>query len=112
MRYKYTSTCTEDLVIRTPKLDSLGVYENKDKATEALNGYSLGLKIPSSDNNKFYDLLLEVTEIMKTKIQSIENSLGKTKKKGIIVENLEIVKYKNYGSAVAYPNCIRTKTCP
>ena len=52
VKYKYSSTCMEDLVIRTPRLESLGVYENRDKATEALNGYSLGLKIPSSDDIK------------------------------------------------------------
>ena len=52
VKYKYSSTCTEEHVIRTPKLESLGVYENKNKATEALSGYSLGLKIPSPEDNK------------------------------------------------------------
>ena len=44
IRYKYSSTCTEDLVIRTPKLESYGVYENKDKASDALRGYSFGIE--------------------------------------------------------------------
>ena len=108
--YKYSSTCTEDLVIRTPRLESQGVYENKDNATQALNGYSLGLKIPSSDDNKeFYDLLLEVTEIIKTKMKKVESSLRKTKKKEIMKENLEIVKYRNDGSVVTYPKLYTDK---
>ena len=42
IKYKYSSTCTEDLVIQTPRLESQGVYQNKDKTTQALNAYSLG----------------------------------------------------------------------
>ena len=63
IQYKYTSSYTGDLIIRTPKL---WVYERKDKVNQALNGYSLGLNIPSSDaDNQFYNFLLEVTEIIK-----------------------------------------------
>ena len=112
IRYKYSSTCSEDLDIRTPKQESYGLYENKDKASDALRGYSLGLKIPSSDDDKFNDLLLEVTEVIKDKIKSVEATLRKTKKKGVTVENLEIVKYKNDGSAVAYPKLFTAITCP
>ena len=73
----------EDLVIRTPRLESQGVYENKDKTTQALNGYFLGLKIPSSDSNReFYDLLFEVTEIIKSKIKTEKDSLKKMKESG------------------------------
>ena len=101
IKYKYSSSCTGDLVIRTPKLESQGVYENKDKVTQVLNRYSLGLKIPSSDGNReFYDLLLKVTDLIKSKIKTVECSLKTTRKVGVNTENLEIVKYKNNGNVV------------
>ena len=53
--------------------------------------------------------LFEVTEIIKSKIKTVESSLRKTKKKGIITVNLEIVKYKNDGSAVTYPKLYTDK---
>ena len=81
IKYKYSSFCTKDLVIRTPKLESQGVYENKDKVTQVLNGYSLGLKIPNFDGNReFYDLVLKVTETIKLKIKTVEDSLKTTRK--------------------------------
>ena len=52
IQYKYSSSCMKDFVIRTPKLESYGVYQNKDIRTKVLNRYSLGLKIPSSDDNR------------------------------------------------------------
>ena len=65
IQYKYSSSCTKDLVIRTPKLESYGVFQNRDMKTKVLNGYSLGLKFPSSDDNReFYDLLLKVTDLI------------------------------------------------
>ena len=83
IQYKYTSSYTSDLIIRTPKLESFGVYQNKDINTKALNGYSLGLKIPNSDDDsRFYNFLLEVTEIIKNEIKTVESSLKKTKKGG------------------------------
>ena len=49
--------------------------------TKLLNRYSLGLKIPSSDDNKeFYDLLVKVTDLIKDEIKEIEDSLKKEKK--------------------------------
>ena len=70
IQYKYSSSYIKDLFIRTPKLESYGVYQNKDMNTKLLNGYSLGLKIPSSgDNKEFYDLLLKVTDLIKDKIK-------------------------------------------
>ena len=78
--------------------------------TQVLNGYSLGLKIPSSDgDSQFYDFLLEITEEIKNKIKTVEGSLRKTTKKGILTETLEIVKYKDDGSAVAYPKLFTEK---
>ena len=105
IQYKYTSSYTGDLIIRTPKLESQGVYENKERGeNKVLNGYSLGLKILNSDDDRqFYDLLLEVTEEINSKVKTVESSLKKMKKRGILTENLEIVKYKDDRSAVAYP---------
>ena len=69
-----------------------------------MNGYSIGLKIPSSDgDSQFYDFLLKVTEIIKSKIKTVENSLKKTRKVVVNTGNLEIVKYKDDGSVVTYP---------
>ena len=30
IQYKYSSSCSKDLVIRAPKLESYGIYQNKD----------------------------------------------------------------------------------
>ena len=84
-------------IIRTPRLESHGVYENKERANQVLNRYSIGLKIPSP-TVIFYYFLLEVTEIIKSKIKTIENSWKKTRKVGVNTEDLEIVKYKDDGS--------------
>ena len=104
IQYKYLPSCTRDLIILTPRLESQDVYENKERTTQVLNGYSIGLKIASSDgDSQFYDFLLEVTEIIKSKIETLEDSLKKTRKVGVNTENLEIVKYKDDGSVVTYP---------
>ena len=49
IQYEYSPSCTTHLIIKTPRLESQGVNENKDRATQVLNGYSIGLKIPKSD---------------------------------------------------------------
>ena len=106
IQYKYSAYCTRDFIIRTSRLESLGVYENKERATQVLNGYSIGLKIPSSDgDSQFY----EVTEIIKSKINTVEDSLEKTRKVGVITGNLEMVKYKDDGSVVTYPTGLPLK---
>ena len=60
------------------------MYENKERGeNKVLNGYSLGLKIPNSaDDRRFYDLLLEVTEEIKSKVKTVESSLKKNEKEG------------------------------
>ena len=101
IQYKYSPSCTRDLIIRTHRLESQGVYENKERTTQVLNRYFIGLKIPSSDDDsQFYDFLLEVTEIIKNKIKTVENSLRETR------THLEIVKYKDDGSTVTYTRII------
>ena len=62
------------------------------------------MKIPSSDDNReFYDLLLKVTDLIKLKIKTAKDSMKKTRKVGVNTENLKIVKYRNDGSVVTYP---------
>ena len=68
IQYKYSSSCTGDLIIRTLRLASRGVFENRERTNQVFNGYSLGLKIPNSDDDsRFHNSLLHVTEIIKNK---------------------------------------------
>ena len=92
IKYKYSSTCIEDLVIRTPRLESQGVYENKDKTTKALNGYSMVLKIPSSDDNKkFYDLILATRSEVNKGFASPERPIISVKATDYINTHIEVV---------------------
>ena len=85
------------------RLESQGGYENKERATQVSNGYFIGLKISSSDGDRhFYYFLQEVTELIKSKIKTVEDSLKKTRTEGVITENVETVKHKDDGSTVTY----------
>ena len=110
IKYEYSSNSVDELVIRTPPLNSIGVLPNRGlNDTQPLTGYSLALKISKSEDvseeeRNCYNVLERLTDVIREKLEEKEtvSTIKKVKRKGIAVDNLVILRPKDDTTSTVY----------
>ena len=110
IKYEYSPNSVDELVIRTPPLNSMGVLPNRGlNDTQPLTGYTLALKISKSEDvseeeRNCYNVLERLTDVIREKLEEKEtvSTIKKVKRKGIAVDNLVIFRPKDDTTSTVY----------